>query len=152
MGVQPVVNPDLYATPQSNRSVLYRNATTRIAEISDGTTQTIIVVECSARPLVYRAGRAYTDLTNDQGQGWIDSESAFSLDGATADGAFQGLDPLLTTRPLNATNENEPYSFHAGGAYCLFADGHVALISDSITLADFSALSTRAGGERVQNN
>ena len=149
MGVQPVVNPDLYASPQSNRSVLYRNATTRLAEISDGSSQTIIVVECSARPLVYRRHSAHHELTNDQGQGWVDSESAFSFDGATADGAIQGWGPLFTTQALNATNENEPFSFHPSGACSLFADGHVSLVSESIPLAVFAALSTRAGGEQV---
>ena len=147
MGVQAVINSELYATPQSNRSVLYRNATTRMAEISDGTSQTIIVVECSARPLVYRRRTAYREVTNDQGQGWIDSESAFSLDGATADGIIQGLSPLITNQAVNVTNENEPYSFHAGGAFCLFADGHVSFISESIPLEVFAAMSTRAGGE-----
>jgi prepilin-type N-terminal cleavage/methylation domain-containing protein/prepilin-type processing-associated H-X9-DG protein len=149
MGVQPVVNPDLYSSPLGSRSVLYRNATTRMAEISDGTSQTILVVECSVRPLVYRRRIAHPSLTNDQGQGWIDSESAFSLDGATADGALAGLHPAITSQAVNATNENEPYSFHPGGASCLFADGHVAFVSETIPLDVFAALSTRAGGEQV---
>jgi len=151
MGVQAVVNADLYATPQANRSVLYRNSATRMAEISDGTSQTIMVTECVARPLVFRGRTRRPELSNDQGQGWIDSESAFSLDGATADGAFTGLGPSLTSRPLNATNENEPYSFHAGGAFCLFADGHVTFLAESISLPQFAALATRAGGEQESN-
>jgi prepilin-type processing-associated H-X9-DG protein len=150
MGVQPTVNPDLYAKPDANRSVLFRNSTTRAAEITDGSAQTIIVVECSARPLVYRGRTLRLDLSNDQGQGWIDGEGAFSLDGATADGAIQGLGARLTPRAINATNENETYSFHPSGASCLFADGHVAFIAESISLDVFAALSTRAGGEPSQ--
>ena len=149
MGVQSVVNPILYASPLANRSVLYRNSATRVAEISDGTAQTVVVVECAARPLVFRGRARRPDLANDQGQGWIDSESAFSLDGATSDGALQGQGPLITTRAINATNENEPYSFHSGGASCLFADGHVAFISESIALDVLAALATRAGGETI---
>jgi prepilin-type N-terminal cleavage/methylation domain-containing protein/prepilin-type processing-associated H-X9-DG protein len=148
MGVQTTINQDLYSKPEANRSVMFRNSTTRIAEITDGSTQTIIVVECSARPLVYRGRTLRLDLSNDQGQGWIDSESAFSLDGATADGAIQGLGPKLTPRAINATNENDPYSFHPSGASCLFADGHVLLVGESISLDVFAALSTRAGGEQ----
>jgi prepilin-type N-terminal cleavage/methylation domain-containing protein/prepilin-type processing-associated H-X9-DG protein len=147
MGVQPTVNPGLYATPQANRSVLFRNAAIRMAEISDGTSQTIVVVECSARPLVYRGRTPRHDLTNDQGYGWIDSEGAFSLDGATSDGVLQGLGALVTPRGINATNENEPYSFHPAGAYFLFADGHVGFLAESIPLDVLAALSTRAGGE-----
>jgi prepilin-type N-terminal cleavage/methylation domain-containing protein/prepilin-type processing-associated H-X9-DG protein len=149
MGVQPVVNPALYATSQANRSVLFRNAMTRAAEITDGSAQTILVVECGGRPLVFRGRTRRPDLANDQGQGWIDSESGFSFDGASDDGAFQGLGPQFTPRAINATNENEPYSFHAGGAYGLFADGHVAFISQAIPLELFAALSTRAGGESL---
>jgi prepilin-type N-terminal cleavage/methylation domain-containing protein/prepilin-type processing-associated H-X9-DG protein len=147
MGVQPTINQDLYSKPEANRSVLYRNSTTRMAEITDGSSQTIMVVECSARPLVYRSRILRLDLANDQGQGWVDSESAFSLDGATSDGAIQGLGHKLTPRALNATNENEPYSFHPAGASCLFADGHVAFIAETIWVDVFAALSTRAGGE-----
>jgi prepilin-type N-terminal cleavage/methylation domain-containing protein/prepilin-type processing-associated H-X9-DG protein len=149
MGVQAVINPILYESPLANRSVLFRNATTRIAEITDGSSRTILVVECSARPLVYRARTAHRGLPNDQGQGWLDSESAFSLDGAAASGTIQGLGPLFTPRAINATNENEPYSFHATGASCLFADGHIEFISESIPLETFAALSTRAAGEHL---
>jgi len=147
MGVQPSINAERYATPLANRSVLFRNSTVRIAEITDGTSQTIVVVECSARPLVYRGRAPRIDLANDQGQGWIDSEGAFSLDGASADGSVQGQGPVLTPRTMNATNENEPYSFHPNGGNFLFADGHVAFIDEGLPLALFAALCTRAGGE-----
>jgi prepilin-type N-terminal cleavage/methylation domain-containing protein/prepilin-type processing-associated H-X9-DG protein len=147
MGVQPVVNRALYDSPLANRSVLFRNSATRVAEITDGTSPTMMVVECAARPLVYRGRAARYELTNDQGQGWIDSESAFSLDGASVSGDQQGNSPLVTPRAMNATNENEPYSFHAGGSLALFADGHVEFVSESIRLEVFAALATRAGGE-----
>lgn len=150
MGVQAAVNPDLYATPLASRAVMFRNSAVRMAEITDGTSQTYPIVECSARPLVYRGRVPRSDLLNDQGQGWIDSEGPFSLDGASADGSRQGLGPSQTPRGINATNENEPYSFHSGGANFLFADGHVAFLAESIPLSLLAALSTRAGGESVE--
>jgi prepilin-type processing-associated H-X9-DG protein/prepilin-type N-terminal cleavage/methylation domain-containing protein len=147
MGVQSTINQERYASPLANRSVLFRNSVVRMAEITDGTSQTIVVVECSARPLVYRGRSPRFDLINDQGQGWIDSEGPFSLDGASADGSVQGQGPTLTRRAMNATNENEPYSFHSGGGNFLFADGHVAFIDEGLPLVLFAALCTRAGGE-----
>jgi prepilin-type N-terminal cleavage/methylation domain-containing protein/prepilin-type processing-associated H-X9-DG protein len=149
MGVQATVNPDLYATPLATRSVLFRNSAVRMAEITDGTSQTFPVVECAARPLVYRNRVPRNDLSNDQGQGWIDSEGPFSLDGVNADGSLVGLGPMQTPRAMNVTNENEPYSFHPGGGNFLFADGHVLFLAESMPLETLAALSTRAGGENL---
>lgn len=149
MGVRAAINPALYTDAETTRSVIFRNSSTRFADISDGTTQTILITECSARPTVYRQRIRRPDLTNDQGNGWIDSESGFSLDGASSDGALQGFGPAITPRAINVTNENEPYSFHTGGASFLFADGHCQMISESIDLGTAAALCTRRGGEIV---
>jgi len=59
----------------------------------------------------------------------------------------QGQGPVLTPRAINATNENEPYSFHATGANFLFADGSVRLIRESVRLEVFAAMCTRSAGE-----
>ena len=83
---------------------------------------------------------------------YIDSQGAFSLDGSNDDGSEQGLGPARTPRAINATNENEPYSFHAGGANFVFADGHVQFIRESVRLEVFAALCTRAAGEVVGDN
>jgi prepilin-type N-terminal cleavage/methylation domain-containing protein/prepilin-type processing-associated H-X9-DG protein len=149
MGVQPSIDSTLYATAATNRSVLFRNSTTRMTGIIDGTSSTIMVLECAARPHVFRGRTLRPELSNDQGQGWIDSEGPFSLDGANADGSLQGQGPLLTPRAVNATNDNEPFSFHPGGVNLLFADGHVQFISESVRLEVFAALCTRAAGEVI---
>jgi prepilin-type N-terminal cleavage/methylation domain-containing protein/prepilin-type processing-associated H-X9-DG protein len=147
MGVQPSVDPALYSTQPENRAVMHRNSAIRIVEITDGTSSTIMVVECAARPLIYRGRVKLSGPGNNQGICWADSEGAFSLDGSNIDGSQQGLGPILTPRPMNATNENEPYSFHVSGCNFLFADGHVQFISESVPLLTFAALCTRARGE-----
>lgn len=147
MGVQPSVSP-LYNSPR-NRSAMFRNSEIALEHIFDGTSHTILIVECAARPLVYRGRYARPDLPNDQGIGWVDSEGGFSLDGSNHDGSQQGLGPILTPRAINATNENEPYSFHPGGANFLFADGRVTFIREQIPLLTFAAMCTRAAGEAV---
>ncbi len=53
---------------------------------------------------------------------------------------------------MNRRNDNEPYSFHSGGANVVFADGHVQFVRDSVSVATFAALSTRAAGEVVSDN
>lgn len=149
MGVQPVVNPALYGTAGTNRSAMFRNSQVRIPQIYDGTHTTILIVETAGRPLTYRGRTPRSDILNDQGICWADSEGGYSLDGSNQDGSLQGLGPVLTPRAINATNFNEPYSFHPGGANFLFADGHVQFIDEKINLGIFAAFCTRNGGETV---
>jgi prepilin-type processing-associated H-X9-DG protein len=143
------INPQRYNSV--NRfSVMYRNSLTRIADIRDGTSTTVVVVECAGRPEVYRAGVKRIDSSNDQGIGWADSEGPFSLDGADGAGAREGCTPAAgCTKAINARNDNEPYSFHVSGAQVLFVDGHVSFISEDIPLDILAALCTRAAGEVV---
>jgi prepilin-type processing-associated H-X9-DG protein len=154
MGVQPyAINPHLSSSlyDSGNRySVMYRNSTTGIAGILDGTSTTVIVVECSGRPLVYRQRRAHPDLANDQGIGWADSEGPFSLHGARADGSVEGCGPTDgCVVAMNAKNDNEPFSFHIGGGNCLFADAHVEFVAETIDLAAFAAMCTKSAAEVV---
>ena len=154
LGVQPAsINPHLPAAIYNggNRfSAMSRNSRTKMTDVTDGTSSTILLVECAARPLVYRNRSAEAGLYNDQGIGWIDSEGPFSLDGARGDGGAEGCGPAGgCTAAMNKKNDNEPYSFHTGGANCLFTDGHVQFIRDSVPLAVFAAMCTMNAGEVV---
>jgi len=127
---------------------MYRNSTTRMAEVIDGTSNTVMVVECGGRPTVYRLRRAAPGFTNDQGIGWADSEGPFSLDGSNQDGSVEGCGPAGgCVSSMNRKNDNEPFSFHPGGGNFLFADGHVAFLQDALPLATMAALTTANGGE-----
>lgn len=147
MGVNTLIASTKYDA--NNRfSVMHRNSTTKFAQILDGSSNTVMVLETAARPSVYRRGGRRAELANDQGIGWIDSESAYTLDGASADGSREGCGPDSgCSVAINARNDNEPYSFHAGGANGLFADGHVAFESESVALLVLAAECTRAAGE-----
>jgi prepilin-type N-terminal cleavage/methylation domain-containing protein/prepilin-type processing-associated H-X9-DG protein len=154
MGVQPsAINPHLPAPlyDAGNRfSVMHRNSAVKFAGITDGTSSTVMAVECGGRPLVFRGRSARPELDNDQGIGWADSEGPFSLDGARADGGAEGCGPAGgCTAPMNGKNDNEPFGFHTGGANLVFADGHVRFVRESIPLAVMAALCTRSAGEVV---
>ncbi len=151
-GVQPSsINPHLPVAIYSfgNRfSILSRNSRTRITDVTDGTTSTILVVECAARPLVFMNHKANAAISNDQGIGWADSEGPFSFDGATNDGTAEGCGPVGgCTASMNKKNNNEPYSFHTGGGNFLFGDGHIQFLRDSVPIATFAALCTMNAGE-----
>ncbi len=154
MGVQPsAINPHL-ANPiydAGNRfSVMYRNSTTTFGGITDGTSNTVMVVECSSRPLVMRHRSIASNLSNDQGICWADSEGPFSLDGARADGSAEGCGPAGGCAfAMNRKNDNEPFSMHPAGANFLYADGHVAFIQAGISLETMAALATARAGEPV---
>ncbi len=152
MGLKPdSINPFLSQPIYNNvnrHSVMHRNSRNGFQTIRDGSSQTIMVVETAGRPDVYRASRLRGDLDNDQGIGWADSEGPYSLNGSNSDGSLEGGGPAANCRyPMNRRNDNEPYSFHPGGVSTVFADGHVAFVSESIDLITFAALVTRNGGE-----
>lgn len=147
MGVRASIAPQTYLSAEMTRSVMFRNSATRFADILDGTSSTAMVVECSGRPAIFREAKRWLELSSDQGNGWVDSEGGFSLDGSDASGTRLGQGPSLSPYAMNRTNENEPNSFHPGGAHLLYADGHVEFTSDSIALPIAAALITRAASD-----
>ncbi|MFO0867802.1 MAG: DUF1559 domain-containing protein [Pirellulales bacterium] len=154
MGVQPSsINPHLPApiyTSTNRFSVMYRNSATRMGDVLDGTSNTVMVVECSSRPLVLRNRRMQPGLTNDQGICWADSEGPFSLDGAANNGVLEGCGVGGgCTASMNRRNDNEPYSLHPGGGNFLFADGHVQFLKETLSLPVLSAVVTAQTGEVV---
>jgi prepilin-type N-terminal cleavage/methylation domain-containing protein/prepilin-type processing-associated H-X9-DG protein len=140
-GLIHVTNPD------DGRLVgaMRRDRITRIADVTDGTSNTILVAEDAGRPMFYNAGRQVFDPVGKEG-GWADPNGAFSIDGSNPDGTIPG--PC----PLNCSNNSEIYSFHPNGANVVFADGSVHFLSSSINLCTLAKLVTRAGGEVIAGN
>jgi prepilin-type processing-associated H-X9-DG protein len=48
---------------------------------------------------------------------------------------------------LNCSNDDEVYSFHAGGANVVFADGSIHFLKAGMDIRLLARLVTRAGGE-----
>ena len=112
----------------------------RIADITDGTANTILLIESAGRPTVWRAGRRVSGVYV-RNAAWVGATLIFGQ-GSTPDGATK-LGPCA----INCTNDHEVYSFHAGGALALFADGSVRFLKASLDMRMFARLATRAGGE-----
>jgi prepilin-type N-terminal cleavage/methylation domain-containing protein/prepilin-type processing-associated H-X9-DG protein len=125
-------------------SYLTANYMTRLADIMDGASQTILVTECAGRPKLWRAGRPVSGIYA-SGGAWVGGTLTFGQ-GSTPDGA---------TKPgscaINCTNEREVYSFHPGGANAVFADGSTHFLKASMDIRIFARLVTRAGREVVTN-
>jgi prepilin-type N-terminal cleavage/methylation domain-containing protein/prepilin-type processing-associated H-X9-DG protein len=124
------------------RGVLVRDVPTRIADILDGTSNTILIAEDAGRPDLWVMGQVVPDGVA-LGGGWADDNGPFLLLGSDSSGMAGG--PC----PLNCTNISEPYSFHPGGANFLLADGSVRFLDSAVNIAVMAALVTRAGGEDI---
>jgi prepilin-type N-terminal cleavage/methylation domain-containing protein/prepilin-type processing-associated H-X9-DG protein len=120
--------------------VLTNNHLTRLCEITDGTAQTILLVEYAGRPKLWRAGRLVQRATV-TGGAWVGGPLTFG----------QGSSPDGSTQPgpcaINCTNNREVYSFHPGGANTAFVDGSIQFLKANIDIRIFARLATCAGGE-----
>jgi prepilin-type N-terminal cleavage/methylation domain-containing protein/prepilin-type processing-associated H-X9-DG protein len=126
---------------------LIKDARTRMTDIKDGTSNTIMVAEDAARPAHYMAAGVEVTVNpvNKEG-GWADPGAPFSLDGSNPDGTING--PC----PMNCSNNSEMYSFHTGGAHVVFADGSVRFLNANMNLCTLAAIVTRAGKEVYDPN
>lgn len=98
-----------------------------LGEISDGTSVTFLVVECTGErpPIPLWANGASNCLPIETG-----------INAATDETEESDLTSI--------------YSFHTGGGHALFGDGRVSFLSDSTDLQVLGALATRNGNEPVQ--
>jgi prepilin-type N-terminal cleavage/methylation domain-containing protein/prepilin-type processing-associated H-X9-DG protein len=116
----------------------------KLTEITDGTSNSLLLVECAGRPPVYRK-RSLTTTT--VGAAWSAHRSML---------AFQGVDPVSFAKPgpcaINCTNQSDVYAFHSGGANAVFADGSVRFLGEAMPLYVLAALYTRSFGEIIPGN
>lgn len=145
-----------------------KNANITLANITDGTTNTIAIVESAGRPLCYRRGGAVNSdpaLSHVNAGGWCRpaSDVLFSgsnLVGDTIPGVYfnrtNGYDVAnesysSTGYPTWGTEgTSQPYSFHNGGVNVVMGDGSVRFIDEQIAIGVVCALFTRdgAGGNK----
>jgi prepilin-type N-terminal cleavage/methylation domain-containing protein len=126
------------------RGVLTRGYLTRFQDITDGTSQTILVTECAGRPELWRAGQPIPGTYVFPNGAWVGGTLIL----------FQGSTPDGATRPgpcaINCTNNQEPYGFHPAGINTVFADGSLHFLKNDIDIRIFARLATMAGDEIVE--
>ena len=124
------------------------NEVSRVRDVTDGTSNTLIVSEWAGLNNIYHGNRliqAAGPGTGSAGGGWADVINGESwLAGSLFDGTG-GTGPCL----VNCTNEDtrNVYSFHVGGVHVLFADGSVHFISQNINAITFANLVMKADGQ-----
>ena len=124
--------------------VFFRGSQISIADITDGTSQTILVGERSSN-----LGEAT----------WVGSVTGAVLFNPNFNPSLEeGAGMVLghagdKAGPASPASEvNQFFSRHGSGANFLFADGHVSFLRSSMDYRTFEALSTRAGGEVISGD
>jgi prepilin-type processing-associated H-X9-DG protein len=145
--------------------ILAYNIVTRLPDITDGLSKTVMYAESGGRPYLYRRRLLVAPFPQVRvnGGGWCRPASDMSIDGSSADGTKD-----VGTCAINCTNghdiggtfphpyynsvgTSEPFSFHPGGANFCMGDGAVRWINDNIDIREFARLVTRNGGELTAN-
>lgn len=136
------------------RGTLYHISRTRFGDISDGTSNTLLLAECLVRgrgnrfgePGAYWAGGAWGEygFTTREAPNTSIPDQIYACQSTTNPKA-----PCIATTGSPSQAYNYARSHHTGGVTVLLSDGSARFISDSINLTTWRSLSTRAQGEVV---
>jgi prepilin-type N-terminal cleavage/methylation domain-containing protein/prepilin-type processing-associated H-X9-DG protein len=136
----------------------------RIADITDGTSNTILVTEDGGRPAWYGSNGvttmpSYTGApgTTPQGGGaWADPLNYIATNGSdpsgsgiAAGGGFMGIPVAPWSCADGCSNDSEIFAFHTGGSNMVFGDGSVRFVINRLTMNQMQALLSRAGDEVI---
>ncbi len=147
-------------TGQPQNGMLPKNQTVGLANVTDGLSNTLMVVESAGRPQLYQRnvpiGSVPTVKVN--GGGW--ARPATDLDflpsttdgstfpGSCAAGCTNGYNyPAYAAPPFGTEGTSAPYSFHTNVVTAAFGDGSVRTINTSVSVVTFAMLVTASGGE-----
>jgi prepilin-type N-terminal cleavage/methylation domain-containing protein len=117
-----------------------KSISTRVAEVIDGLSNTLMIVEDGGRQTQYINGAAIpgTYLLN---ASWADYNIKVNVHGYSLGGGS------ICNCVVNCNNDGEIYAFHTAGANALKGDGSVTFLSTSIPAAILGALISKAGEE-----
>lgn len=133
----------------------FRYGGAKIAQISDGTSNSILVFEDVGRNETMDGGDGtpnnYLDPVDSKGRRhwrWAEPDSSSGASKGVNNNAYPkgGPDNCLWTNHDCGPN-NEMFSFHPGGAHVGMADGSAKFLDESISLDIFFAVGTRQQGE-----
>lgn len=121
-----------YGHCNANDGLFYNDSRTRLSTVIDGASRTAMVCEVW--------GRKYRDHVTP-------ATAVYGLE--TSRGMMLHMYAYFDATP-NSTQISpwKANSFHPAGVTCGFADGSVRFIPDQVDASVFSALATKAGGER----
>ena len=157
------VSGNLYSAPPPPGSpardnalgVLGGNSNTgrrNISEITDGTSNTIMLFESAGRPQIWRTGRAMVP-----GSGTASANSSLLCGWAEVNSFdVRGYDRggLVNKGPcgINCSNVYSIYGFHPGGVNVVMADGSTRFVKETVSAEILYALLSRDQGEVISSD
>ena len=132
------------------------NQVNTVANIQDGTSNTILLGECAGREDVWRK-RTLSKLdygagnTRARGGAWATNDNVYTIGQRVTSNYGSGTTAIPGNLQINNSNEYGHifYSFHDGGANFVFADGSIQFLGENMDLKVLVSLVTRSGGETV---
>ncbi|HEY7328335.1 MAG TPA: DUF1559 domain-containing protein [Gemmataceae bacterium] len=147
-------------TGQAQNGMLPKNQTATLASVTDGLSNTLMLIESAGRPQVYQLGRPVgaVPTVKINGGGWARPASDMdflpstpdgsSYPGACAAGCTNGFNyPAYAAAPFGTEGTSAPYSFHTSALNLAFGDGSVRTITNNVSVYTFAALVTAMGAE-----
>jgi prepilin-type processing-associated H-X9-DG protein len=159
-----------YRNPSSRANGLLKGGKTLIAEVTDGTSNTVAIGEDAGRDERFVAFYTETSSGGDlRGLGpwstscyrrnwrWVEPQISLGVSGQPNN----PYRPMYSTTPYptsagtnvpDAGANDELFSFHSGGVNCLFGDGSVRFLKNSISLTVLRGIITLNGGEVISSD
>jgi prepilin-type processing-associated H-X9-DG protein len=148
------------STGAPQNGMLVKNKTSKLGDVTDGLSNTLLIIESAGRPQIYQLGKAVGTVPTQKvnGGGWArpasdldflpSSPDGSSYPGSCAAGCTNGYNyATYAAAPFGTEGTGAPYSFHAGVVNTAFGDGSVRSISNTISVFTFAALVTASSGE-----
>jgi prepilin-type N-terminal cleavage/methylation domain-containing protein/prepilin-type processing-associated H-X9-DG protein len=129
--------------------VSIRPANRRMATITDGTSNTLLLAECAGRNTYWWMGQRQPNTVANGP--WAAPAARLQLGGCDPKNRNypQSNNNVAGPRAVNCINHKEIYAFHPSGASVLMADGSVRLVSTNLNINTAYALLTRDRGETI---
>ena len=156
-GAKPWCGMDEFNGLPASDGIFYQNSETRLAEITDGLSNTVMIGETLPDQTLFNDD--YSGNPQKVDHWYIGSGELATY---TEIGAFNSAEcseclgstacPINSIKDLNSPANDKELSFgseHPQGTNVGFADGHIRFVNDQIDAATWSALGSRQNGEAI---
>jgi len=137
-GPEDICDAPPFPTAQcQSDGVFYHNSVTRIRDLTDGTSNTLVIGEhrTDTRSIITTAGEPEWHST------WV----GYIAGGEEPAPRILGVSDHTPNHP--SLHMDDFHSWHTGGVHLLFGDGRVRFLTENIDTNLWKALATRNGGE-----